>query len=58
MEMLISTITNIWNGLSSLTIPIINMSFTNFLLAVLLVTTIIRVINIITGKHETGSGKD
>lgn len=58
MDLLTNTITKLWHGMQNSTVPIINISFADFFIALLIVSTVICTINIITGKHEANNGKD
>lgn len=58
MELLVEVMTDLWSGLQEQYVPILNIRFTDFLLAIFVCSAIIATINIINGKHETGSGKD
>lgn len=57
MDLLIATINTLWTGLDSLTVPILDIKFTDFLVALLLVSAIITSINFILGRNESGGGK-
>lgn len=58
MELLTDTITRLWHGMQNTIVPIINISFADFFIALLIVSTVIFTLNIILGKHETHNGKD
>lgn len=58
MELLIDTITKLWHGMQHYIVPIINISFADFFIALLIVSTVIFTLNIILGKHEANNGKD
>lgn len=58
MDVLVGTIHSIWIEMGLYTIPIININFQQFFVALLVVTVVIRSINIILGRHEDSGGKE
>lgn len=56
MEVIKTVFTNIWNGLETLTIPIVNCSLRTFLLALLLLNIVFGLLNFFLGKHGDSKG--
>lgn len=55
MDLLANVFSDLWNGLSNLTVPIINISFTKFLLAVFVAAVIVEGINVLLDKKDGSS---
>lgn len=51
MELFTEVIKKLWEGFGTITVPIINMTMDKFLLAVLVLGTLVTVVNITLGKE-------
>lgn len=58
MEVLQGLFSSIWDGLQSLSVPIINMSFVDFLIALFVVKLMISVFNYLLSKSSGSSNTD
>ena len=54
MELLIETISKIWEEIENYNVPILDIPFTSFFIGLLLCTVIIRTISIILGGSDHG----
>jgi len=57
MEVIVNTFSSIWNGLDTLTIPIIDCSLKTFLLTILIMNICLGLVNFFLGKHGDSKGE-
>ena len=58
MEAIIEVFTSLWESLGLYTIPIINVTFQQFFLGLLMLELLITAFNILIGKESKGNDKD
>lgn len=56
MEIISTMFSSLWTGLDEYTVPLVNLTIKEFLIAIFILFMLVQILNFFLGKHGDGKG--